>query len=145
MCHKAIKHSKKKPKKTTSTLFISLLHKPGWTAVQCPSLLVVMLDQPPHTLDQLVLYDHQSLLSESLHHQTTRALITAHCTHIMVVSPLTPRNRNTTITMTIRTTSITAIRPPTTPPAMGAMISGDGTDKPIVNKCLLVLVQMGLQ
>ena len=91
-----------------------------------------MLDQPPHTLDQLVLYDHQSLLSESLHHQTTRALITAHCTHIMVVSPLTPSTTHTPRTMTIRTTSITAIKPPTTPPAMGAMSSGTGRSSPKV-------------
>ena len=91
VCHKLIKHP---TRKTVLHLFIiSLPHKPGWTAVQCPSLLVVMLDQPPHTLDQLVLYDHQSLLSESLHHQTTRELITAHCTHIMVISPLTPCTR----------------------------------------------------
>ena len=100
-----------------------------------------MLDQPPHTLDQLVLYDHQSLLSESLHHQTTRALITAHCTHIMVVSPLTLCTRNTTRTMTIRTTSITAIRPPTTPPAMGAMISGDG--RPVMN--IVMASKLGTQ
>ena len=34
-------------KQTVLHLFIiSLLHKPGWTVVQCPSLLVVMLDQP---------------------------------------------------------------------------------------------------
>ena len=135
----SVSQSHKHPTKQTNSILhlfiISLLHKPGWTAVQYPSLLVVGLDQPPHTLDQLVPYDHQSLLSESLHHQTTRALITAHCTHIMVVSPLTLCTRNTTRTMTIRTTSITAIRPPTTPPAMGAMSTGTGG--PTVNIVLV--------